>query len=214
MSVVQTSLPMRSRERLAWLCILVWTLCSGLSHSLGLWSAVGGGGIALGILVLAADRECTVEQLRPSGRLIGIGVLAGLAMTAATYLLYPLIRHLVPGVVPQTGALYATFGQESGWKAALLLPLVAVAEDIVWRGAVQSAALRRWGPVTGTVAAAAAYCIAVIPVGSPLLVAIALSCGLYWSALRTWTGSLIPPLTAHLLWDVIVFMLWPLAGGQ
>jgi membrane protease YdiL (CAAX protease family) len=45
--------------------------------------------------------------------------------------------------------------------------------------------------------------------GSLLLVVVAFLCGLYWSALRAISRSLVPSLCAHLAWDValIVFPL-------
>jgi membrane protease YdiL (CAAX protease family) len=61
------------------------------------------------------------------------------------------------------------------------------------------------------VLSAVAYAVAHAPIGSPLLVALALLCGLFWSALRAWTGSLVAPLVSHLLWDLLVFSLRPLA---
>jgi membrane protease YdiL (CAAX protease family) len=88
--------------------------------------------------------------------------------------------------------------------------VVVAGEELVWRGVVQDALTRRCGPAAGTLLAVAAYGLAVVPVGSPLLVLIALACGLYWSVLRQWTGSLVPVLVCHLLWDVVLFLLFPL----
>jgi uncharacterized protein len=62
----------------------------------------------------------------------------------------------------------------------------------------------------GVVLAALAYALAHAPLGSPLLVAVALLCGLTWGALRATTASLLPPLLAHLLWDVLVLLCVPL----
>jgi hypothetical protein len=44
----------------------------------------------------------------------------------------------------------------------------------------------------------------------PLLVAAALLCGTVWSTLRAVSGSLVPSLLAHLVWDVLVFLWLPL----
>jgi hypothetical protein len=56
-----------------------------------------------------------------------------------------------------------------------------------------------------------AYTLAVAPAGSALLLVITMPCGLYWSVLRAWTGSLAPVLVCHLVWDLFVFVLPPLA---
>ncbi len=44
---------------------------------------------------------------------------------------------------------------------------------------------------------------------APLLVIVALLCGLVWGALRVWTHGLLAPLIAHLTWDLLVFVLFP-----
>ena len=56
-----------------------------------------------------------------------------------------------------------------------------------------------------------AYALAHAPAGSPLLTFIALACGLYWGGLREASRSLLPSLIAHLLWDIALLVLWPLA---
>jgi membrane protease YdiL (CAAX protease family) len=66
------------------------------------------------------------------------------------------------------------------------------------------------GPWPGVTLAALAYALAHAPAGSPLLVAIALLCGLAWGTLRATTSSLVPSLLAHLVWDVLVFLWLPL----
>ena len=61
--------------------------------------------------------------------------------------------------------------------------------------------------------AAVAYALAHAALGSPLLVVVALLCGIAWGALRTASKSLIPPLVAHLVWDVLVLLWLPLDRG-
>jgi len=39
---------------------------------------------------------------------------------------------------------------------------------------------------------------------------VALGCGLVWSASRSITGSLVPALVAHLIWDIAVLLWRPL----
>jgi membrane protease YdiL (CAAX protease family) len=44
-----------------------------------------------------------------------------------------------------------------------------------------------------------------------LLVAVALACGLVWGGLRVYTRGIAAPLIAHLVWDLLVFVLFPVA---
>ena len=87
---------------------------------------------------------------------------------------------------------------------------VILGEELVWRGVVQAALVRRLGPWRGVTLAAVAYALAHAPLGSPVLVVVAFLCGLAWGALRATTSSLVPTLVAHLVWDLLVLLWLPL----
>lgn len=131
-------------------------------------------------------------------------------MAVATFLLYPLLARIVPFIATDTARLYAAFRAPSLVVASLALLPVIVGEELVWRGVVQAALVQRLGAWRGVALAAVAYALVHAPIGSPLLVAVAFSCGLAWGALRAATASLVPTLVAHLLWDVLVLLWLPL----
>ena len=131
-------------------------------------------------------------------------------MIAATELLYPLAVRLVPAIGSHTRALYGELGKMTLLKL-IVIGLVILGEETVWRGVVQGALRRRFGVIVTVATAAIAYGVGHIPAGSVLLPLVALACGLYWSALTAWTGSLVPALIAHLLWDLTVLAWAPLA---
>ena len=83
-------------------------------------------------------------------------------------------------------------------------------EELVWRGVVQTALMRRLGPWPAVPVGALSYTLAHAPLGSPVLLVVALSCGVVWGALRAASGSLVPTLVAHLLWDLLVLLWLPL----
>jgi uncharacterized protein len=129
-----------------------------------------------------------------------------------TYTLCPLLRRESPGFARQVDELYLLFrAAHPAWLPRALLPLIILAEELVWRGVVIEALGRRFSPAATVLLGAAVYAAAHLPAGSPLLGALALACGLYWSALRVGTGSLWSGLIAHLIWDACVFVLRPLA---
>jgi CAAX protease family protein len=202
-------------SRLDWLalsCFLIWSAGAGLTHVIGIWTAIGGAAVGLGIATLILARPVIAPLLRPSRPLLVWGVVATFVMVAATYGLYPLARQLSPDLGRAAGGLYAVFRAAGPlWIRWLLLPFIIVAEELIWRGAVQEALGRRVSPAAAVVLSAVAYAVAHAPVGSLLLVALALVCGLFWSTLRVMTRSLIPGLISHLIWDLLVFLLRPLA---
>ena len=195
---------------LALACPLVWALAAASTGSHGIWLAIGGTAVALGVAVLVFDRPAASRLLQPSPRLVLLGAAAGGVMAAATYLLYPVLARLAPFIATDTARLYAAFRPSSLLIASVALGPVVLGEELVWRGVVQAALVRRLRPWGGVTLAAAAYALAHAPLGSPVLVMVALSCGLFWGALRVTTSSLVPTLVAHLVWDVIVLLWLPL----
>jgi membrane protease YdiL (CAAX protease family) len=189
--------------------VLVWWLGAALSRVAGMWLGVGGTAVALAAALLLADGPRLRALATPRRGALVYGVLVGAFMTLATYPLYPILVDLSAPLAADVAALYARLGASgSAWRALWLVPIVA-AEEIVWRGFVQSALQRRVGARVAVLLAAAFYALAHVPVGSPLLVVVAFACGLVWSALRAARGSLVAPLLAHLLWDVVVLFVAP-----
>lgn len=195
---------------LALACIVVWVIAAASAGPLGIWLAIGGSAVALGVAVLVFDRPAASRLLQPSPRLVFLGAAAGAVMAAVTYLLYPVLARLAPFIATDTARLYAAFRPPSLLIASVALGPVVLGEELVWRGVVQAALVRRLRPWGGVTLAAAAYALAHAPLGSPVLVMVALSCGLFWGALRATTSSLVPTLVAHLVWDLLVLLWLPL----
>lgn len=195
---------------LAVILIVLWLVGAGLAHWLGVWMGIGSTALVLGTAVLAASAQVR-RQLRPSLRLIGIGAAAGIVMIAATHILFPLAVRLFPGLKEQTAALYGSLGAPTPNKLAIIV-FVILGEELVWRGAVQTALARRFGAIPTVLLAAVLYGAGHVPVGMPLLAVVALCCGLYWSALRALTGSLVAVLVTHILWDLTVMAWAPLVS--
>lgn len=192
---------------------LVWLAASASTGPLGIWKAIGGAAVALGVAVLLLDRRASTALLRPSPGLVLLGAAAGGVMAAATYLLHPPLARLLPFVAADTARLYSAFRAPSAAVASMALVPVVIGEELVWRGVVQASLVHRLGARSGIALAAAAYALVHVPLGSPVLVAAAFSCGLAWGVLRATTASLVPALVAHLLWDALVLLWFPLDAG-
>lgn len=99
---------------------------------------------------------------------------------------------------------------------ALLFALIGATEELLYRGYVQGR-LRRWGPVGAVLAATflhALYKLALFAsapaalAGDPdcfFLVTVTFLGGLGFGALRELSGSVAPPLLAHVVFDIIVY---------
>lgn len=152
------------------------------------------------------------ELLRPSALRLALGVVLGVAMAAATHLLYRLTVGLVPAVSPMVAELYRNIEQDPpGPLLALPVVLVVVlAEECVWRGLLVDALWSRVGAAATLLLATAAYSLPQLAARSLPLVAAALGCGLVWTAIRLWRREILTPLVTHLVWDVLIFVAVPL----
>jgi len=195
------------------LCIAAWAAAAAGARLLGIWTAIGATAIGLGTAVLVLDGAVARKTLGPRPRLVLVGAVAGAAMAAATYFLYPPLSRILPFVARDTAVLYSAFHAPSSTAVLLAFLPVIFGEELVWRGVVQAALARRFGPYAGAMLAAVAYALAHAPLGSPVLVLAALGCGLCWGVLRAATGSLVPVLVAHILWDAVILIWLPLVSA-
>ena len=176
------------------------------------WIPIAVAAIGLSAMVLFVDRQLMRDLVRPAFRLFVLGLAGAVAMIAATYLLFPLVVQAIPAIGTWTHDLYSLFltGRPRSSVVLFVIPII-VAEETLWRGAFQEWVSTRFASTPFLIAtlSAGTYAIAHAPFGSLLLVTIAFLCGLYWSAMRQISGSLLPPLIAHLAWD-LALVLFPL----
>ena len=173
------------------------------------WIPIALAALFVSAAILSAGRPDVRELFRPAPSRILIGLLGAAIMLAATYGLFPLVAGRVPALALETRNLYATFLAGLRTVSILLFVIpVIVAEELMWRGAFQGWIAQRLPArrLAIIVLAAAGYAIAHLPLGSPLLAGIAFLCGLYWSALRSLTRSVVPSLIAHLAWDLALIL--------
>src|SRR5690348_983453 len=117
------------------LCPPVWLAAFLVGARAGLVPAIALASLVLTVLALAADGRAILQLFRPTVR----GVLLGVAGAVAAVALPDLGFHLFGSLfaVP-TRELYAHFPNRD-LAHALVIVGVVIAEEIIWRGFVQSA---------------------------------------------------------------------------
>ena len=204
--------PVRSDVGILALCVLAFCLAMGLGEHLNVWIGTGGAAAVALVLLRWAPGVEGRDAWNVTGGNVLLGLGTGLLMAVATWVLYPLSTALVPEIETEVTKLYALLRQTPGPIAAFpVLVLVVLAEERVWRGLAIDVFARSRPGAQAAVLAAIVYTFPQIAFRSPLLVAVALACGLVWGGLRVYTRGLAAPLLAHLLWDVLVFVLFPVA---
>jgi len=190
------------------LTALVWVAGFLILRLRGSWVPLAVLASVLAMSVAARDHQLR-ELLVPSPSRLLWGLLAAGAMIGTTYLLYPPAAQALPGFARATAGLYALLSakQLPGAVAVLLICATATAEEVLFRGRLLEGAGAPW---RNYALATAFYALLHLGSGSFTLVAIALVCGAFWGGLRVLSGSLVPSIVAHVLWDLSILVIHPL----
>ena len=93
----------------------------------------------------------------------------------------------------------------------LLFFIMGPAEEIYWHGFVQRIFGERFGPLAGIVLTTVVYSLVHVVALNLMLLVAASVCGLFWGWLYQREQSLIPVILSHSIWDVIIFVIFPLS---
>jgi membrane protease YdiL (CAAX protease family) len=142
-------------------------------------------------------------------------ILFGIGLALALYGFFFYGNIIFRSVLPETSAfidsVYALRTDHS--QVILILLLVCVigpGEELIWRGYIQHHVGLRRNPRFALIVNILLYTLAHIPSGNPMLLVAALLCGVTWSLAYYVSGSLLINVVSHALWDVMVFILFPL----
>ena len=155
------------------------------------------------------------EQYARIFRLRGMQAVIGILSAAVLYVIFYLGSWISTAILDfaprQVADIYASRGEiPPSLIAAILLVWIGPAEEIFWRGYVQRSLADRWGSWKGYFLASLIYALVHIWSFNFMLVMAALVAGLFWGMLYVRTGSIWPGIISHALWDVAIFILWPI----
>jgi membrane protease YdiL (CAAX protease family) len=149
-------------------------------------------------------------------------ILLGLLSAALLYAVFwignqflILVSHLLPGLIPDRAgnmnAVYANRGILSPVLVGTLLFFpIGFGEEVFWRGFVQCRFSLKWTPLAAWIVTTFLYVGVHLPTGNPVLILAALTCGAFWGGLYMMTGALVPVLVSHMIWDPVIFVVWPI----
>lgn len=140
---------------------------------------------------------------------LALGGAAALVMLVGALGVTAGLHVLAPDLMASASEVYAWATTWPVLTTAVLLVLIAGAEDFVWRFAITLGLVRRVGPVAAVFIGALAFACAHATTGPPILVVAALLAGFVWSALAVRTRSWPAVVLCHVLWDASVVMLAP-----
>jgi len=112
----------------------------------------------------------------------------------------------------QIGGIYATRSEaHPALVGALLLLWIGPAEEVFWRGFVQRRVAERTTPLKGLLITTAVYTLVHVWAFNFMLLGAAGVCGLFWGLMYMRYRSVWPGLVSHALWDLVIFVLLPVA---
>jgi len=92
--------------------------------------------------------------------------------------------------------------------ALLMIFLIGPGEEIFWRGFLQRRWQTRFGSLKGYWFAALLYALVHLASGNIMLVLAAGVCGLFWGAMFSRYRSVVMLVVSHIVWDLMIFLIW------
>lgn len=171
------------------------------------------------------DEGTWVERLKPRWGDLSIGAISAMVLLIVSWRARSV---LAPAGTPQQAWLYRVYLQlgdpellqHSLWLTSAIL-VIAVAEELVWRGLVLDLLSARFGSRRGWIVATLLYTLSLLPTVyllrdpvaglNPLLPTAALGAGLVWSFLAARLGRLAPVAISHMAFTYLtaVQFRWP-----
>jgi hypothetical protein len=172
------------------------------------WSRMTLTGLGLGSLALVTSGPARRARLR------WWHVPIGLASAAVLYVTFQVgdrfARRFVPSGDREIREIYDLRTLRPREEIATrLATIIGPAEELFWRGLVQSALMRRYGRWTGAALAAMAYGGVHVVSGNFTLLGAAGIAGAHWSALYAAGVPLGALIVSHVAWDVWIFLIQP-----
>jgi membrane protease YdiL (CAAX protease family) len=172
--------------------------------------------ITAATLIVAAFALCFGrEDLKAAVSYRAGMIMAGIGGAAILYVIFVIgswaSRQILPFAPDQIASIYEIRDTAPRWAVVMLLAvIIAPCEEIFWRGYVQSTLAFNIGDARGWLLMAAAYALIHAWSWNLILVGSAFVCGLVWGLLFYRLKSLIPCIISHVLWDLAVFVYYPI----
>jgi membrane protease YdiL (CAAX protease family) len=157
-------------------------------------------------------RHALVGDLKDNPvRKIVLGILSAVVLYGVFWVGNQASRYLLAGAAHNISAIYSFKGQAAPLRIFLLMLLViGPGEELFWRGFLQGRLEDTLGRRSGWLAATVIYTAIHVATGNPILVLAAGVCGAFWGWLYLRYRSMFLNAVSHTIWDIVIFILFPL----
>ncbi len=181
------------------------------SGKVNFWYTMSFSALVLSLLAGKFHPQWTLDILI-GWKTVGWGILIAVGLWCVFWAGDKVASFLFSFARPQVDLIYGLKEGENKWFLSLLLfVLIGPAEEVFWRGYIQKALSDRWNANKGFVVTTLLYALVHIWSLNFMLVMAALVVGTAWGALyRFYPKQLSAIMLSHALWDVAVFVLFPI----
>ena len=162
------------------------------------------------LMVFFADRDIFLfGKIKP--RHIFIGITSAVALYGVFYVGNIISGYLFSFKDAQIASVYSNKSNANLTLIGFLLFFViGPGEEIYWRGYIQNTLNKKFGENKGYLFSVLLYTAVHIVTANFMLIIAAFVCGLFWGWLYKKEKSLIPVIISHGIWDLTIFVLFPL----
>ncbi|WP_257352037.1 CPBP family intramembrane glutamic endopeptidase [Pseudalkalibacillus decolorationis] len=139
---------------------------------------------------------------------IRYGILSGILLYVLFALGKIVVITLFPTLFNNLLGLYELIQPRTWWHTLLVFMIIIPAEEMFWRGFVQQKL--RDPTIHPVLISSSLYALAHLASGSLLLVLSALLAGFVWGFLYVRSQNILVPLLSHLVFDLLLFIIFPL----
>ena len=185
----------------------LWVLVF-LVRPLEFWLMLSLSTVVLLLVALAVNRG--TNSVRINGSLVLLGLVSGALLYLLFYIGFQATKSF-PMFNEGVGRVYELRTISSYFIALALVFPIGPGEEIYWRGLIQRRLSERLGSGMGLFASTCAYALVHLPTLDVPLILTAFIGGLVWGFIYERTGSLFPVMVSHVLFDLLIFVIVPLA---
>ena len=176
------------------------------------WLAMSLSAVVLTAMAFAMRGRLIVGSMRFSWRDLAIGVCSAAVLWGVFWLGNFLSVRMFDFAQGQVANVYAMkTGENQLIIGVLLLFVIGPAEEIFWHGLVQSELTKKIASPWVIVVTTLIYSLVHLPSLNLMLIMAAFVCGLFWSTMYYYNRNLLTVVVSHALWDVSVFVLFPIS---
>ncbi|WP_066058122.1 CPBP family intramembrane glutamic endopeptidase [Robertmurraya korlensis] len=151
-----------------------------------------------------------MDDQQPVGLYITYGVLSGVMLFVLFFLGNSLLHMIDLPLKGSVAKLYKQMSPTEIWQYIVLFLIIIPGEEVFWRGFILKRLLRKikFGP--SILISTLLYTSVNIYSGSSHLILASIVAGLFWSSLYVWKRSIPLLIVSHIVFDLILLVLFPL----